>query len=149
MVCLILIITDFHFTHFLFQALWDCSKNYCNNNNNNNPMWIFQNSTNCWFSLKTEWQEVSSTLQGFSQYSSPFQQCRGLDHLNSSSNFQLSQSIFNVFFLHFSKGFQLWLVLQSLSCFFFYSQARSKYWSRFLLSFTLTVWSTVMGKSTN
>ena len=45
------------------------------------------------FPLESEWQQVSSSLQDFSQYSDRYQQCCSLDHLHSSSYFQILQSL--------------------------------------------------------
>ena len=45
------------------------------------------------FLLESEWQQVSSCLQDFSQYSSRSQQCCCLDGLNFSTDFQFLQSL--------------------------------------------------------
>ena len=44
-------------------------------------------------SLEFEWQQVSSSLQDFSQYSGLSQQCCSLDGLQPSSDFQVLQSL--------------------------------------------------------
>ena len=44
-------------------------------------------------SLEFEWQQISSSLQNSSQYSSRSQYCRRLDGLHSSANFQVLQSL--------------------------------------------------------
>ena len=41
------------------------------------------------FSLKSEWQQVSSSLQDSSSYSGSSQQCCRLDGLHSSANLQV------------------------------------------------------------
>ena len=66
-------------------------------------LWIFHTNNNCWFSLKSKWQQVSSAVQDSSQYSSRFWQCCGLDGLNSFSDLQVPQSLFCVF-LDYSNG---------------------------------------------
>ena len=44
-------------------------------------------------SQEFKWQQVSSNLQDYSQYSGRSQQGRNLDGLHSSSNFQVLQSL--------------------------------------------------------
>ena len=59
---------------------------------------VFPTSVNWWFShfilSAVRWQQVSSSLQNSSQYSGWSQQCCSLDGLNSSSDFQLFQSLY-------------------------------------------------------
>ena len=45
------------------------------------------------FSLESEWQQVSLSLQDSSQYSGRSQYCCRLDGLHPSANFQLLQSL--------------------------------------------------------
>ena len=54
---------------------------------------VFPTSVTCWFSLESEWQQVSSGLYDSSQYSGQSQQCC-LDSLESSADFQLFQPSF-------------------------------------------------------
>ena len=54
---------------------------------------VFYISFSWWFSLKFEWQQVSSSLQDSSQYSGRSQYCCCLYGLHSSSNFQVLQSL--------------------------------------------------------
>ena len=49
------------------------------------------------FSLEFEWKQVSSSLQESSQYSGQSRQCFNLDGLNSSSSFQVLQSLYQSF----------------------------------------------------
>ena len=49
------------------------------------------------FSLESEWQQVSSSLKDFSQYSKQSKERCGLDGLDSSRNFSLFQSFFQAF----------------------------------------------------
>ena len=49
------------------------------------------------FSLKFERQQISSSLQDFSQYSSPSHQCCSLDGLHSFSYFQVIKSLYQSF----------------------------------------------------
>ena len=78
-------------------------------------------------SLESEWQQVSSDLQDSSGWSSQFQECRTLDNLDSSSDFQFIQSFFQAF----------WTVQSALiifHCFLVLWQGLSICWSfRFLL----------------
>ena len=65
-------------------------------------------------SLKSEWQQVSSTLRDSPQYYNRFQLYCGLDSLNSSSDLRFSYSTclgFSVLF----QGLQQWLVSVSPS----------------------------------
>ena len=49
------------------------------------------------FPLESEWQQVSSSLEDFSQYSGRSQQCCSLDGLHSSSYFQVLQFLCQFF----------------------------------------------------
>ena len=60
-------------------------------------MKVFHTSVADGFSLASEWQQASSSLQDSSQYSGRSQQCCSLDGLNSSSNFQVLQSLYQPF----------------------------------------------------
>ena len=57
---------------------------------------VFTPASSGGFSLQPEWQQVSSGLQDFSQYSSWSQDCCSLDGLHSSSDFQIFHSSFQV-----------------------------------------------------
>ena len=66
---IIIIIIIIHSLEFFTPALADC------------------------FSLESEWQQVSSSLQDSSQYSGRSQKCCRLDGFNPSANFQVLQSL--------------------------------------------------------
>ena len=129
-----------------------------------------------YLSLESEWQQVSSDLQDYSQYSVHSQQSCSLDGLDSSTDFQLLQSLYQSFGdwskctnynwynhpLHVPQLFSSWARSKYLSLFYFSSQAKSKYLSLFyfssrarskylslvLLSFIFTLWFAGTAKST-
>ena len=99
-------------------------------------------------SLDSEWQEVSSGLLDSSESSSWFQQCCGLNRLDTFIEFH--------FFLSFSQA--IWDRSKSTNYYWyhrlpfilqgFFSLARFKYLFVFSLSFTFTLWSTETAKFT-
>ena len=57
------------------------------------PLEFFTSANVDGLSPEFEWQQVNSSLQDSSQYSSYSQKCCNLDGLHSSSNFQVLQSL--------------------------------------------------------
>ena len=98
--------------------------------------------------LEFEWQQVSSSLQDSSQYSSRSEQCCHLDGLQSTSYFQFFQSCYQCFGectkCMITIGIPIIFMLYS----FFSSLARSSYLSLFSPSFSFIQWSTGTAKST-
>ena len=88
-------------------------------------------------SLESEWHQVSAGIQDPSQYSGWSQQCRRLDDLDSSSDFQHFQPPFQ----DFPKSTNYnWYQRYSLVPKYFSSLARSKYLSLFSFSLIFTLW---------
>ena len=56
--------------------------------------WVFTSAKTDGFSLKSEWQQVSSHLKNSIKYSSWSYKCYGLENLNSSSDLQYPQVSF-------------------------------------------------------
>ena len=94
-----------------------------------------------------EWQQVSSALQDFSEYSGQSQRCCNLIGLDSSSDFQLFPSPFQFFWGPFQVR-QLQLVPPSPGCFFFLIFLQDPNICLFFhFLFIFTLWSTRTAKS--
>ena len=74
---------------------------------------IFHTYVSWWFSLESEWQQVSSSLQDSSLYSRLSQQCCSLKGLHKPSYFQVLWCLYQVH--------KLQLVLSLPSCFIIFS----------------------------
>ena len=85
--------------------------------------------------LESKWQQVSSNLRNFSQYSSRSQQCCNLDRLHSCSFSKSSIAFINLLVTVPSTPSRIRIIVPFLLDSFYRSLGRSGYLSSFLLFF--------------
>ena len=100
------------------------------------------------FSLESEWQQVSSSLQDSSQYSGRSQKWSSLDGLHSSANLQVLQSLCNPLVTVPNALITIGIIVTCMFHSFFNSLARLRYLSFFSHSFSFNLWSAGTAKST-
>ena len=96
------------------------------------------------FSLESEWQQVSSKSPGLFSVL----QCCNLESIDSSPDFQFFQSLSDTLGTVPSASTTTGNTVTVILHIFFNPLARSRYLSFFLLSFSFTLWSAGMAKST-
>ena len=112
------------------------------------PLEFFTSANADGFSLKSEWQQVSSGLQDSSQDSGRSQQCCHLDSLYRPPTSKSSRPFNNPWVIVPKEPITIGTIVTFMFHSFFNSLARSRYLSFFSLSFRFILWSAGTAKST-